>query len=928
MIGKRLMAFALLAGAGLLAPLQPKESQSRKEMSSNYTYRVVASGLTNPTDIRIAGEKSLFIAHQPKAPRDASLAKLDLETGELTMVGAGPAVLSGFTANRQGRLYWVDGAKGVLMTQGGPGEVPRILHRGGSLPATAIAVDAADRVYLARTVPLQKGTDSAAVLARGSSLRSIADPGGPPKTALAASTSGDLYWTSSREGVIYHLSPDGRGKVIVSGLEKPQGIALNPSEDTLYFTEIPTPDLAADQGGRNTVNAVDLATMEQTIIHRGDPKPTAVTVAPNGIVYWTSSTRGLVVAAMPMVAPVIPVPQFSAALVGSEVVPPVVTQSQGSATFTLSTKTGDDTESRLRTSRSEVLNFQIAISDINNVRQVEIHEGDRGVVGALVAVLARRTRSEDDSESTDGFSLSGRIGPRDLKGPFAGDWAGFTSALTSGGLYVNVLTRTNPTGEVRGQIAPTGGDVNQAPTATITAPTAPLTTIQAGQSVSFAGTATDPNGDAVTVVWNFGDGTTSTSLTPGSHTYPVAGTFTVRLSATDAKGLGNTNPPTRTIVVQPLIVNQPPDAMITQPTANTTITAGQSVSFAGTASDPNGDVVTVLWEFGDGSTSTLLTPGAHIYSTAGTFTVRLTATDSQGLVDPTPSTVVITVSPVPPNRPPVGTITMPASNITTTVGQSVQFTGTATDPDGDAVTVLWNFGDGTTSTLLAPGSHTYTTTGTFTVTLTAKDAKGMTALTPATRTITVQAAPVNLPPNGTITAPAANITITAGQSVAFSGVATDPNGDAVTVLWNFGDGSTSALLVPGNHTYVMAGTYTVSLTAKDALGLSDPTPDTRTITVSPVVVATTLTQVQTTIFTPLCTGCHSSGGSAGLNLSAGSAFSNLVNVPATTLSGLRVVPGNPAGSALVTQLAGGHRSVSAANQALISSWISAGALNN
>jgi PKD repeat protein len=186
----------------------------------------------------------------------------------------------------------------------------------------------------------------------------------------------------------------------------------------------------------------------------------------------------------------------------------------------------------------------------------------------------------------------------------------------------------------------------------------------------------------------------------------------------------------------------------------------------------------------------------------------------------------------------------------------------------------------------------------------------------------------NLPPTATINTPAANVTIQAGQSVSFAGTATDPNGDPVTVVWTFGDGGTSTLLAPGNHTFAAAGTYTVTLTATDSHGLADPNPPTRVITVTAVSTAPTLSQLQTTIFTPLCISCHSAGGAAGMNLSAGSAYANLVNVPATTLPGLRVVPGSPGTSALVTQLANGHRSVSAANQSLISAWITAGALNN
>jgi hypothetical protein len=67
-----------------------------------------------------------------------------------------------------------------------------------------------------------------------------------------------------------------------------------------------------------------------------------------------------------------------------------------------------------------------------------------------------------------------------------------------------------------------------------------------------------------------------------------------------------------------------------------------------------------------------------------------------------------------------------------------------------------------------------------------------------------------------------------------------------------------------------------------------------------------------------------------MNLEAGQAWSNLVNVPATTQGGFRVVPGDPSNSVLFTFLTAGHRSgsVTAADRQLISDWISAGALDN
>ncbi len=90
------------------------------------------------------------------------------------------------------------------------------------------------------------------------------------------------------------------------------------------------------------------------------------------------------------------------------------------------------------------------------------------------------------------------------------------------------------------------------------------------------------------------------------------------------------------------------------------------------------------------------------------------------------------------NSPPNGTIVTPAADITIQEGESVSFTGTAIDPDGDEMTYHWDFGDGLSSTGLAPGDHTYDQSGSYTVTFTVIDARGAVDPTPDQRTITVE----------------------------------------------------------------------------------------------------------------------------------------------------------------------------------------------
>jgi hypothetical protein len=91
----------------------------------------------------------------------------------------------------------------------------------------------------------------------------------------------------------------------------------------------------------------------------------------------------------------------------------------------------------------------------------------------------------------------------------------------------------------------------------------------------------------------------------------------------------------------------------------------------------------------------------------------------------------------------------------------------------------------------------------------------------------------DVPPTGTITSPASNLTITAGQSVVYSGTGSDPDGTISAYSWSFpgGNPSSSNLANPGSVTYATLGTYVTTFTVTDNAGLTDPNPPTRTITV-------------------------------------------------------------------------------------------------
>ena len=246
-------------------------------------------------------------------------------------------------------------------------------------------------------------------------------------------------------------------------------------------------------------------------------------------------------------------------------------------------------------------------------------------------------------------------------------------------------------------------------TASVTTGTAPL-------AVTFSSTgSSDPEGAALTYLWTFGDGTTSTTASP-SHTFTTAGTYTPTLTVTDIGGL-TASASTASVTVK---ANTPPVAKATA--SVTTGSAPLAVTFSSTgSSDPEGFALTYLWTFGDGTTSTAASP-SHTFTAAGTYTPKLTVTDVGGLTA-SASTASITVTAAP--LPPVIKATATPSSVFASTAIAFSSAGT-TDPSGTTMTYLWTFGDGTTSTTASP-SKTYTTAGTYNVTLKVTDAKAASA---------------------------------------------------------------------------------------------------------------------------------------------------------------------------------------------------------
>jgi PKD repeat protein len=148
------------------------------------------------------------------------------------------------------------------------------------------------------------------------------------------------------------------------------------------------------------------------------------------------------------------------------------------------------------------------------------------------------------------------------------------------------------------------------------------------------------------------------------------------------------------------------------------------VSFSAQATDADGPAseITYLWDFDDGGSNAFGRNAEHTYTKPGTYTATVTATDRHGAFD-TAEVVVRVLDPPGNVRPTVQAAAAPRSGA---APLRVRFTSAATDPDGDQVSTVWDFGDGGRAGG-ADISHTYTQPGTYTATVTVRDPGGLTA---------------------------------------------------------------------------------------------------------------------------------------------------------------------------------------------------------
>jgi gliding motility-associated-like protein len=305
-------------------------------------------------------------------------------------------------------------------------------------------------------------------------------------------------------------------------------------------------------------------------------------------------------------------------------------------------------------------------------------------------------------------------------------------------------------------------------------------------------------------VWVYGDGKEDTySAPPFTHQYDNGGTYTVSIRVTDSKGCTDNASGAAAI-----IVSNPKAAFVT---ADTSSCPGKPINFSNAST---GSALQYNWDFGDGNTATQVTP-VHQYQQDGLYTVNLLITDPVGCSDSLKRIDYIKIA------TPLARFTM-SDSIGNCPPLQVKFTSEAKN----YVTLRWDFGDGSTSTLEHP-EHFYNIPGEYTVTQTIEAPGGCVDI--MTKKVIVKG------PYGSFT-----YTPTTGcmpLTVQFNGV-----GNSIkSYIWDFNDGNTAASTINAMaYTYNAAGNFVPRMIVIDSAGCQVPVTGKDTIHVIGVTAKETM----------------------------------------------------------------------------------------
>ncbi len=386
-----------------------------------------------------------------------------------------------------------------------------------------------------------------------------------------------------------------------------------------------------------------------------------------------------------------------------------------------------------------------------------------------------------------------------------------------------------------------------------------------GDSQVFTITAHDPEGDPLTVTWDFGDGTTAVNTSSSGTGSPTVFTRSHTFSALAMPPTGlsmsvnvsDGNPGNYVVTRATVYVIPAPDTVpqLSFPILSDPIDSayvGDTVTWTAGAKDAesggtNGFGLQFTWAWDDGTYNTshyqptengtpVMDTVTHVWSvpsSANPYNVELFVWDGSLLPGHNVSLGAIPFE-VKVNQPPA----LPSiSTVTANRNVAVNCLASSSDPDGDPIRFTWHWDDGTYSVtqgqagpdemVVSTVNHTWAAAGSFLVEVFADDLTGK-----AGHNVTANITAV-ISNTGTNVAPCALGLLPVPEStypyhaVTFNASAVDTNGDTLTMYLLFGDGNSTTKSTAGGttrqstdftHAYAYAGTFLAELWVDDANG--------------------------------------------------------------------------------------------------------------
>lgn len=313
-----------------------------------------------------------------------------------------------------------------------------------------------------------------------------------------------------------------------------------------------------------------------------------------------------------------------------------------------------------------------------------------------------------------------------------------------------------------------------------------------GNTISFSDSSSISNGTIVKWTWDFDDGSplliSTTSVNP-THIFTSARTYRVKLTVENASGCSVTH-------FEDVVIGNVPFASFNLPG---NICLPNAASFSNNSTVVGGGTLTYSWNFGDGSPASSLASPSHVYSTTGTYAVRLTA--SLGTCSKDTVRIFNTIY----NNP----IVKFGVNAENCLNSATILTDSSTSQNSIINNWSWLL-DGVATTNSQNSSYTFSTTGPHLIKLIVTTDKG--CVDSLEKTVTINPLPDAV---FSVVNPACET-----KSVLFNEASVPNAGNIVEWVWDFGDGTQQVFTSGGSvsHVYATAGVYLVKLTVKTDKG--------------------------------------------------------------------------------------------------------------